>query len=93
MGYAFEPQAAAAQRLELDGRETLRVTGVQDVESFDEASVVLRTALGTLLVRGEGLHLQTLSLEGGLVALDGRVDSLVYEDDAPGGGLLARLFR
>lgn len=93
MAYAFESPAGAAGRMELDGRAKLSVTGVQDVESFDEQSVVLRTALGTLVVRGEALHLQTLSLESGLVAVEGRVDSLVYEDDAPGGGFLARLLR
>lgn len=92
MAYAFEEKQPSG-RLELDGRARLEVTGVQDVESFDEQSIVLRTQLGTLVVRGEGLHLQTLSLESGRVAVDGRVDSLVYEDDAPHGGFLARLFR
>ena len=94
MAYAFEDRSAGGvQRIELCGRSALTVGGVEDVESFDEQTVVLKTSLGTLVVRGEGLHLKQLSLEGGQVSVDGQVDSLVFEDDAPGGGFFARLFR
>ena len=94
MAYAFEDKTGAdGQRIELTGRGALALTGVVDVESFDEQTVVLKTALGTLVVRGEGLHLGMLSPEGGRASVDGRVDSLVFEDDAPAGGFFARLFR
>jgi sporulation protein YabP len=93
MAYAAETKAlVGAHRMELDGRSRLSVTGVQDVESFDEETVVLVTVQGTMVVRGEGLHLQMLSLESGQVTVEGRVDSMTYEDDAPGGGFFARLF-
>lgn len=94
LAYQFEDKATAAgpHKLSLDDRSRLNVTGVMDVESFDEQTVVLYTAQGTLIVRGSGLHLKLLSLEGGQVSVDGHVDSLVYEDDAPGHGFFARLF-
>ena len=53
---------------------------------------MLVTTRGTLIVRGTGLHLQMLSLEGGQVSVDGRVDSLTYEEPVPAGGFFARLF-
>lgn len=87
-----EKKLDSPHRLTLDGRNRLTVSGVSDVESFDEQSVVLHTVRGTLVVRGQGLHLQMLSLEGGQAAVDGEVDSLTYEDTAPGGGFFARLF-
>ncbi len=92
MAYAFEEKSTGAHKIDLDGRSRLSVTGVQDVESFDEQAVVLYTAQGTLVVRGSDLHLRLLSLEGGQVSVEGRVDALTYEDDAPGRGFLARLF-
>lgn len=79
--------------LTLEGRQALRVTGVEEVESFDEAAVVLVTQQGLLVVRGEGLHIEALSLEGGELKLTGQIDSLCYEQAERPGGLLRRLLR
>lgn len=78
----------------LEGRNDLSVSGVEDVESFDENTIVMATVKGTLVVRGEGLHIEKLSLDGGDLKVEGTVDSLVYEDDGrEKGGFLARLLR
>lgn len=80
-------------RLELDGRERLVISGVEDVERFDENGIVVSTSVGILTVTGEGLHIGKLSLEGGELHVDGRIDALAYEEPAiSGGGLLRRLF-
>ena len=81
-------------RLELDGRESLTVSGVEDVERFDETGIVMSTNVGTLIITGEDLHIGKLSLDGGELHVDGRIDSLTYEDrgSAGRGGLLSRLF-
>ena len=94
MAYEYEEKALAnPHKLTLDSRSRLTMTGVTEVESFDEAMVVLHTTRGTLVVRGDGLHLQLLSLDGGQVHVDGTVVSLTYEDDPrEGGSFLARLF-
>ncbi len=82
-----------AHRLELEGRESLTVSGVEDVERFDESGIVMTTAAGTLVVTGEDLHIGKLSLDGGELHVDGRIDSLSYEDRAGArGGFLGRLF-
>ena len=79
-------------KLTLDGRSRLAMTGVVEVESFDDTAILLTSTRGPMTVRGEGLHLQQLSLGGGEVLIEGKVDSVCYEDEAPAGGLLARLF-
>ena len=78
----------------LEGRESLSVSGVEEVESFDEGEILMRTCKGRLVVRGEDLHIEKLSLDGGDLKVEGMVDSLSYEDD-PGerGGFFSRLFR
>ena len=79
-------------RVELDGRGHLRVSGVEDVERFDETGIVMSTSAGTLIVTGEELHIGQLSLDGGELKVDGRIDSLSYEEPAAArGGLLRRL--
>jgi len=72
-------------KLSLNERRELTMTGVTEVVSFEENAVVLRTSLGTLIVQGNGLQLKTLSLEGGQVAVDGAVSSLLYEEPRPAG--------
>ncbi len=90
----YDKTAPAAHHLILEGRERLSVSGVEDVESFDETAAVMRTVGGLLVVRGQGLHVGRLNLEAGELELEGAVESLAYERE-PGeqGTLLRRLFR
>lgn len=74
-------------------RNRLSLTGVEDVDCFNEQLVVLRTALGTLTVAGAGLNVSRLSLEEGRVEVDGEVDALEYTGSKKKPGGLRRLFR
>ena len=63
----FSERASSVSYTHLDvykrqGRERLTVTGVEDVERFDELSVVMRTAAGVLVVTGEDLHLSLIHI-------------------------------
>ncbi|MBQ9131271.1 MAG: sporulation protein YabP [Clostridia bacterium] len=73
-------RTTAEHKLSLLGRESLEVRGVSDVVSFDEQTVVLRTICGTMTVEGAALHIHVLSMEQGIVTLDGRVDAISYEE-------------
>ncbi len=79
-------------KLSLNERKNLTMTGVTEVVSFDEEGIILRTGLGTLLVQGKDLQLKTLSLDGGQVAVEGTISSLIYEEPRGGGGLFRRLW-
>lgn len=85
---------SAGHKITLTDRTRLEVTGVEEVESFDESTIIMSTSRGELIVRGEGLHIETLSLDGGALKVDGTVESLTYEDKREdAGGLWSRLFR
>ena len=89
----FNTAPAAVHRLELVGRERLVVSGVEDVDRFDETGIVMSTAAGTLVVTGEDLHIGKLALDGGELHVDGRIDSVTYEDEGQSrGGFFSRLF-
>ncbi|MDD5953800.1 MAG: YabP/YqfC family sporulation protein [Firmicutes bacterium] len=77
--------------LTLQGRSRLTMTGVTEVVSFDDASVVVSTPLGTLVVQGQELQLKTL--DGGNVAVEGQIAALSYEEPRPTGSWLSRLLR
>ncbi len=90
----YEDLNGMEHRLTLDGRQRLVVSGVEEVERFDEEEVVMRTTAGVLVVGGSSLHIGKLNLDGGELHVDGSIDTLAYEDtgSAPSGGLLRRLF-
>ena len=88
----YDEMTGMQHRLELEGRERLIVSGVEEVESFDENTILLTTVLGGLEIQGEGLHIEKLSLDGGDLKVEGRVNALVYEaEGGRRGGLFARL--
>lgn len=66
--------------LTLSQRERLTMTGVTEVTGFDENTVILLTALGRLIIQGDGLRLKALSPEGGQMAVEGHICALTYEE-------------
>ena len=89
---AYDTPEFAHHQITLEGRERLTVSGVEDVERFDENMIVMSTSAGTRVISGEGLHIGKLTLDGGELHVDGRVDAMSYEETVRGGGLFGRLF-
>ena len=81
--------------LMLKARKEMNISGVKDVESFDEQCVVLHTSAGEMTVEGVSLKVGTLDVERGIVALSGRIDAVFYsiEDRQEKKGLFGKLFR
>jgi len=88
-----DKKKSSGHRLALEGRESLFVSGVEDVVSFDEHEILLDTVEGALTLRGEGLHINRLSVETGELQIEGLIDLMEYADHAPRRpGLLSRIF-
>ena len=81
-----------SHRITVNERKSLTVTGVTEVLRFDEGSVVLRTGLGILEIQGQELKLKNLSQDGGLMAVEGQISGLFYEEPREG-GFWQRLWR
>lgn len=79
----------------MEDRHTLTVSGISDVDSFDEQTVIVFTDMGELTVKGGGLHINRLSLEVGEIMIEGSISSLSYSDSKPTqeGGFWSRVFR
>ena len=67
-----------SQNVFMENRESLTVTGVNDVDSFDDKVVCIGTELGQMIVKGVGLHIVTLSLDVGEVVVKGTVNLIEY---------------
>lgn len=77
----------------MEDRKRLLITGVTDVESFDEQMVLLVTQPGELVIKGSGLHITKIDVATGDLSLEGEISELSYGDSRPAGGLFGRLFR
>lgn len=86
----LERTLTAPHKLCLEDRRQLNLTGITQVDSFDENVIILQTGSDTLIIRGEGLHLR--ALDNGQVRVDGCVSTVAYEAARPTGGFLSRLF-
>ena len=87
-------QVQLPHHLVLEDRRALTVSGVSDVDSFDELTVVIYTEMGELTVKGQGLHINRLNVETGDLTLEGSIDSLTYaEVHSRSGGFFGLLFK
>lgn len=91
------PKQEDVHNIILENRRKLSVSGIEEVESFNEEEIVLRTSVhGILVIKGEELHINRLNVDSGDVNITGTVSSMDYIDEsqkAKGTGILQRLLR
>lgn len=66
--------------LRLINRNQLELSGVVNVNTFDEKEIILETIMGFLVIAGDHLHITLLNLEEGKVAVEGAVTSMDYQN-------------
>ena len=89
-------RSSSRHSLQIDRREKVNVSGMIDVISFDEESVIGETEMGIIIIRGANLHVNKISLDSGELSVSGEIDGITYEN--PSGqvkakSLLGRLFK
>ena len=81
--------------LSLTNRSHAEITGVSDVDCFNEQLVVLSTTMGMMTISGNNLNISHLNQEEGRLIVDGEFDSIEYSGKGRDGkgGLLRRILR
>ena len=79
----------------LEDRKSLSISGITDVDSFDEREIVLYTQLGELTIQGRELHIDAMSVETGNMTITGDIWAMIYGDKDKKSPIsaLGRLFR
>ena len=78
----------------MEDRKKLSVSGVTDIDSFDEQTIIAITEQGELTIRGGNLHITRLNLEQSELLVEGEISSLTYTDIRPQAkGFFAKVFR
>lgn len=83
------------QRIVMEDRSKLSLSGVLRIQAFDPREILLETALGTLSIKGEQLGIKQLELQNGNVEIEGRVDAMIYHknQDSMRPSIWNRIFR
>lgn len=88
-----ETQKLKNHSLMLDNRAKLSLTGAEDVSGFNEETICVKTTCGTLIIKGEKLHIDKLNLETGDVSVDGQINALQYLTNNNSRSKLSKLLR
>ncbi|SDC55282.1 sporulation protein YabP [Pelagirhabdus alkalitolerans] len=89
------PNAKAEHDIQIKNRQYITITGVKDVDRFDNETFLLETVSGYLMVRGENLQIKTLDVNKGRLEIKGKMIDLSYLDDQnkSAKGFLGKLFK
>ena len=90
----MEENLSTVQNVIIENRKRLNISGVKEVASFDDETILLDTVLGKMTVKGEGLHIESFNTAVGDLSASGKIHAVVYMSDTKAsGGFLTRLFR
>lgn len=64
----------------LENRNKLSISGVNDVDSFDEKQISAFTEMGFLTIKGSNLHINRFNTQNGELNLSGKIDSFCYSN-------------
>ena len=64
----------------LENKKRLLLSGVTDVDSFNENQMLLFTELGELMIKGKNLHINEMNVETGDFSVEGDIWALIYGD-------------
>ena len=81
------------QVLNLTNRETLSLSGVNDVLNFSDTQIEIDTNMGLLLVKGDGLKIINISTETKNAELCSRISALEYKKQREKRSFIASLLK
>lgn len=64
----------------INNREKAVITGIDDIDSFNEFEIIVLTSAGFMTVVGSDLHIASLNLQDGQLVVEGVIQSIDYSD-------------
>ncbi len=88
-----DANSGARQEILLRDREYLKINAVEDIASFDENEIRIKSALGMIAVDGSDLHILELSTDNGELEITGSIGSIIYYEISATAKKSGRLFK
>ncbi|MEW8973597.1 MAG: sporulation protein YabP [Tissierellaceae bacterium] len=82
------------QNILIEDRSRINITGVEQVDSYNDNTIVLSTIKGGISIKGEGLNISKLNIDDGSLNISGSISSLTYisKEGAPK-NFMGRIFK
>ena len=77
----------------MEQRKKLNMSGVLEVVSFEDETIVLETDMGMMTIKGEGMRIGSFSASSSDIDIEGNIIALVYTGEAAKGGFFRRLMK
>ncbi len=77
----------------LKNRKIMNLDGVNEVVSYNEDNIYLKTNLGYLEIKGKNLNIQKLNLESETVKIKGYINNLIYTNKTKEKNFIKRMFK
>lgn len=83
------------QNILVEDRNRASITGVEQVESFNDNTIILKTIKGGMIIKGENLNVDKLNLDDGNVKISGIINGINYVEKISGqkGNIIGKIFK
>ena len=88
-----QEETQSSHSVTLERRKRMMVTGVLEVLSATDKSIIIRIKDYLIYTTGSNLRVAKLVLEEGLLVVDGEVEGFKYQAKTQGKNFLKRLFK
>lgn len=79
--------------IKIENRNRFEATGIINVLTFNEDTVILNTTLGVLNIKGKNMKVNKLNVDNGDIVIAGEISSLVYSSKEAKGSFLKKMFK
>lgn len=66
----------------INQRKSITISGVKKIDNFSDASFLLETNMGFILIKGSELEIIKLDTFQGDISIKGKIDSLSYQESS-----------
>ena len=77
----------------IEERNRLNISGVKEVVSFEDETIVLITTKGKMIIKGENLHINQFDTKTNDLLAEGKIHAVAYQSDEAKGSLFSKLLR
>ena len=91
--FILEEKLNLPHRIIIDERKELSISGVLEVKSFNDETLLLNSVSGSITVKGEGIKISSFNTKTGDLLASGKIYAVAYISQETKGGFFSKMFR